>query len=294
MLEKLYKDKWLRILYNLRARSHLGFWVLTITLTTIFVHGYAWQKVPIKLGVEQYKRFRAILSNETLVHDHYSIEIIEIDEMSISYVYAADYRFSSDCSSIPGKCSTVLWGTSSMIESDVSINRRQNQELLKKLLALNALQLDDRYESQNGITNGWFDLNVERSGKILRKNIVAKGYHISDPKNVFHSVFDFMRSLKRDIGFLSREYNFNACLIELENPRFSASPHWRGVKLATIAYLESNGYKPALPVLQRMLVVEKEAEIKARIAEAIKTLQNTKTNTISGSINRMMKNADFR
>ncbi len=219
------------------------------------------------------KEFAATLSTVTFGHQSGDyIEMVALTPQAMSYVFAVNYLDPSFCSMQSGDCSIVLWGYSGLSHKPSSIAHR-NEELFSALIDLNPFQLSSSYPPQesSGAT-AWFSIRTDSQGAPLHKEVIAEGFYPFDTQNPFYQVYDYMRSLKKDIIFLSQEFNLRACVKELEDPvkgsTFGASPHWKEVKLAMISYLAQNRYEPARPVFERLLKSETDAQILARLKAA--------------------------
>ena len=229
---------------------------------------------------QDFNEFIAVLSTETLGHGSLAnhIEMISLSSRSTEYVFAMDYPEPSFCSPWPGECSIVLWGYSGIAPRPSSL-RQRNKELFHSLVELKPFRLKQYYPPllDNGGTEGWFDIRMKTSQKTIHKNVIAEFYYAFDKQNEFYPVFNYMRSLKKDIIFFSHEQNLLACVRELKDPTigstFGASPHWKKVRLAMISYLAVSNYQSARPLFEQLLETETDNEIVAKLKAALRLLK---------------------
>lgn len=225
--------------------------------------------------------FAAVLSTVNFGHGNVGdcIEMIALTHQSTNYVFAIDYPEPSFCSPLPGECSIVLWGHSGIPRWPDSL-RLRNKELFNALMKLKPFQLKKLYPRlSNSGAMAWFDIKKwNSSGDALQKSVIAEGYYQFDEQNEFYRVFDYMRSLKKDIIFFPQEYNLRACVRELEKPTFEStferSPHWKKIKLAMISYLGLNHYQAARPVFERLLARETDEKTVMRLKASLQLLEN--------------------
>jgi hypothetical protein len=217
--------------------------------------------------------FAAVFSTVNYGEAGSCVEMVALTAEETRYVFAKDYPEPSFCSPVSSECSVVIWGYSGIPPRPDSLEHR-NRELFGALLELRPFQLKQDYPSlSNAGATGWFDIKMNDSAGMRHRNVTAKAYYPFDKQNEFYQVFDYMRGLKKDILFTSQEHNFIACVNELEESTvkstFAASPHWKDVKLAMIAYLAVNRYQPARPVLERLLKSETDAQVVISLKAAL-------------------------
>ncbi len=231
------------------------------------------------IAAESPEAFSAVLTTQIFVGGPVGsyFEVIGLMPEQTAYIFVMDYGEPSFCSpQLPGECSVVLWGYS-LIAPGIQNQRRRNQELFNALAGLKPFQLKQKPRSSLPVNIAWFDFKINNPGNLLHSNIIVEGYDPWDRTDPTYRVFDYMRSLKRDVVFLPQEYNLRSCVAELENPTvpspFLASPHWKKVRLAMIAYLALNQYQPARPLFERLLEKETDSELATRLKAALKLMQ---------------------
>jgi hypothetical protein len=203
------------------------------------------------------------------------IEMIGLTSKSLVYVFAIDFDSVSSTFIYPNNRSIVLWGYSGIPPREDS-RRHRNEELLNTLMMLKPLNLKENYPPlENAGSIGWFNIKVNNNGKLTQKTITADSYYQFDTQNPFYPVFDYMRSLKKDVTFLPQGYNLVACANELEEPEpiLKISPHWEALRLTMIEYLAQNNYQDSRPLFERLLKKETDKKIIERLKDAIQRLQ---------------------